>query len=335
MPLVSVVADPDPGAPAVMGFAPGRSMTRGDVAAPLVRLWQVLDQDCPTDGGAPFEDIDDLQLAADAGCLRGLGVTSGTSAGTFSPERPVTRAQTASLLARVWQLSGRDCPDDGALPFDDVAPSSSHHDAIACLGPSVSPRAPVRLTTFSPGSHVSRAQFATMVARLHNLINPPPEPAPEETVPEVEPEVEEPEPEPAESESTTSEPEAEEPEPEPEVEPDPEVGVLLPEPSRPMPPGGGSGPPANGAAGSVHSQGILTVFRLGIMPLVSVVADPDPGAPAVMGFAPGRSMTRGDVAAPLVRLWQVLDQDCPERRRPSTISISSWPPMPAACAVWA
>ena len=179
-------------------------MTRGDVAAPLVRLWQVLDQECPEDGGAPFDDIDDLQLAADAGCLRGLGVTSGTGPATFSPEQPVTRAQTATLLARVWELLGRDCPDGGALPFDDVAPGSSHHDAIACLR-ALGITSGTSPTTFSPGSQVSRAQFATMVARLHNLINPPPEPEPEETVPEVEPEVEEPEPEPAESDSAVSE----------------------------------------------------------------------------------------------------------------------------------
>ena len=105
----------------VAGFVPRRSMSRGDVAAPLVRLWQVLGRDCPTDAATPFEDIDDLQLAADAGCLRGLGVTAGTTATTFSPGLPVTRAQTATLLARVWELLGRDCPDGGALPFDDVA----------------------------------------------------------------------------------------------------------------------------------------------------------------------------------------------------------------------
>ena len=153
------------------GFVPGRSMTRGDVARPLVRLWQVLGQECPTDTAEPFEDIDDLHLAADAGCLRGLGVTSGTGPTTFSPEQLVTRAQMASLLARVWRLSGRDCPDDAAPPFDDVAPSSSHHDAIACLR-ALGITSGTSASTFSPGSQVSRAQFATMVARLHTHADP-------------------------------------------------------------------------------------------------------------------------------------------------------------------
>ena len=142
-------------------------MTRGDVAAPLVRLWQVLGEECPTDAAEPFEDIDDLHLVADAGCLRGLGVTSGTSATTFSPEQLVTRAQVASLLARVWRLSGRDCPDDRATPFVDVAPDNAHHDAIACLR-ALGITSGTSATTFSPGRDVSRAQFATMVARVHN-----------------------------------------------------------------------------------------------------------------------------------------------------------------------
>ena len=227
MPPVSLDPDPgaDPSAPAVRGFAPGRTMSRGDVAAPLVRLWQVLDQECPTTAAAPFEDIDDPQVAADAGCLRGIGVTAGTTATTYSPERPVTRAEAASLLIRVWRLLGRDCPADGAPPFDDVAADSVHYDSILCLR-ALGITAGTSASTFSPGNHVSRAEFATMLTRLHNLINPP-EPDPEAEAEESEseqsePEAEQPEPDPEaeaeESESEQSESEAEQPEPESEVE---------------------------------------------------------------------------------------------------------------------
>ena len=175
MTLVSI--DPGP-AGAVRGFAPERSMSRADVAAPLVRLWQVLDRDCPTTASAPFEDIDDPQLAADAGCLRGIGVTNGTTATTYSPERLVTRAQTASLLIRVWRLLGRECPDDDAPPFDDVPAGSVHHDDVLCLRGLGITRG-VTATTFAPVAHVTRAEFATMLTRLHNLINPPESPDPE------------------------------------------------------------------------------------------------------------------------------------------------------------
>ena len=172
MPPVNL--EPDSGAPAVWGFAPGRSMSRADVAAPLVRLWHDLSQECPeTAAAAPFEDIDDLQVAADAGCLRSLGVTAGTTATTYSPDRLVTRAEAASLLATVWRLLGRDCPTRTVPPFRDVAADSVHYDHILCL---------LRLRiiagtgalTFSPDRHLTRAEFAIMLAGLYNLINPVP-----------------------------------------------------------------------------------------------------------------------------------------------------------------
>ena len=170
MPVVSVESDPqsDPGAPAPTHFEPEQTMSRADVAAPLVRLWQVLEQTCPETAADRFDDIDDLQVAADVGCLRSLGVTSGVTATTYSPERPVTRAQAVSLLARVWRLLGRDCPDDDAPPFDDVPAGSVHHDSVQCLR-SLGITSGTTATTYSPDSHVTRAQFATLLARLYNL----------------------------------------------------------------------------------------------------------------------------------------------------------------------
>ena len=137
----------------------------GDVAAPLVRLWQVLDQECPGAVPSPFEDIDDHQFAADAGCLRSLGVTSGTTATTFSPEQPVTRAEAASL-------AGTGCggcnpavtaqPEPGCGPFDDVAADSVHRaTSILCLlGLGIDLRHQ-RLDLLARAQPVTRAQFAT------------------------------------------------------------------------------------------------------------------------------------------------------------------------------
>ena len=217
MTLVSI--DPGPDAPsgaAVRGFAPERSMSRGDVAAPLVRLWQVLDRDCPTTASAPFNDIDDPQLAADADCLRGVGVTNGTTATTYSPELLVTRAQTASLLIRVWRLLGRECPDDDAPPFDDVAPGNVHHDDVLCLRGLGITRG-TTATTFTPEAHVTRAQFATMLTRLRNqLIAPPPDPDPEPD-PESDPDPD-PDPDPESDPAPESDPD---PDPDPESDPEP------------------------------------------------------------------------------------------------------------------
>ena len=175
--MPTVTLDPV-AAPTVRGFAPDHPMSRADVAAPLVRLWQVLDQECPDDDAAErFDDIDDLQVAADAVCLRGLGVTGGTGAASYSPQQPASRAQAASLLARVWRLLGHDCPADDAAPFDDDVADSVHLDDISCLR-ALGITGGTGASTFAPDRQVTRAEFATMVARLHHLADPPPAPRP-------------------------------------------------------------------------------------------------------------------------------------------------------------
>ena len=41
----------------------------------------------------------------DISCLRALGITGGTGASTFSPDRQVTRAEFATLLARLYEAA--------------------------------------------------------------------------------------------------------------------------------------------------------------------------------------------------------------------------------------
>ncbi|MYF84895.1 MAG: S-layer homology domain-containing protein, partial [Acidimicrobiia bacterium] len=61
------------------------------------------------------------QLALEIVCLYALGVTAGTSPSTYSPDQHLTRAQVATMLVRIWQASGRECPSDADMPFVDVA----------------------------------------------------------------------------------------------------------------------------------------------------------------------------------------------------------------------
>ena len=109
-------------------------VTRADIAGPLARLAPLLGRDCPSDTEVPFEDVaaDDPDRSGVA-CLYALGVTVGTSATTYAPGDNLTRAQAATMLARIWQASGRECPADARIPFEDVADDSVHRDSIACL----------------------------------------------------------------------------------------------------------------------------------------------------------------------------------------------------------
>ena len=149
-------------------YEPDRPATRAEVAAPLVRLWQVLGGDCP-DGGTRFRDVAPGQLRSNTACLQAVGITSGTTPSTYSPERPVTRAQAASFLVRMWRGSGRDCPDGAELAFEDVDPAGVHADNIACLHALglTTGKSP---TTYDPGGSVTRAQVAAFGVRLDDLV---------------------------------------------------------------------------------------------------------------------------------------------------------------------
>lgn len=88
------------------------------------------------------------------------GITTGTSATTFSPHDHVTRGQIAAFL---WRAFGQ--PQvDLALPFVDVADGAYYADAVAWMvanGITTGTSA----TTFSPHDTVTRAQMAAFLFR--------------------------------------------------------------------------------------------------------------------------------------------------------------------------
>ena len=112
-------------------FSPRQIMSRVNVAAPLVRLWQALGRSCPQEGSMLFDDVGP-EARADVACLYALGITQGTTATTFSPDRSVTRAEMASLLIRLWRLTGRDCPAEAAFGIRGCEPETACTATASC-----------------------------------------------------------------------------------------------------------------------------------------------------------------------------------------------------------
>lgn len=83
-------------------FSPDDLVTREQMGAFLARLLREMTGEACV-GPAPFTDVAATSYAAaDIGCLYGLGITTGTSADTYSPHQPVTRAQMAVFLSRLY-----------------------------------------------------------------------------------------------------------------------------------------------------------------------------------------------------------------------------------------
>ena len=146
-------------------YSPGNYVTREQMGAFLARLWLVLGNDCP-EGPNPFIDLPVNSFAyLDILCIYHLGITTGTSANTYSPDSYVTREQMGAFLARLWRELGVDCPL-GGNPFTDVSQGSFAFADIACIF-HLEVTTGTTPITYSPSNYVTREQMGAFLARLY------------------------------------------------------------------------------------------------------------------------------------------------------------------------
>ena len=113
-------------------------------------------------GENPFTDVADDAYYADAVTWAvGKGITSGTTATTFTPNAPCTRAQAVTFL---WRAAGSPAPKSSDMPFTDVAAGSYYHDAVLWAIEQGITKG-TSDTTFSPNATCTRAQIVTFLWR--------------------------------------------------------------------------------------------------------------------------------------------------------------------------
>ena len=116
-------------------------------------------------GPNPFIDVPPTSFAySNVGCIRTLGVTTGTSSSTYSPADFVTREQMAAFLGRLWRASGRTC-SSAATPFTDLSPTSFATADVACIY-DLGVTTGTGSSTYSPADFVTREQMAAFLGRL-------------------------------------------------------------------------------------------------------------------------------------------------------------------------
>ena len=140
-------------------FSPHLKCTRAQV---VTFLWRAAGSPEPQGTSLPFVDV-----PPGAYYYRPVlwaleqGITSGTSAATFSPNAPCIRAQVVTFL---WQSAGRPAPQEPDPPFADVPGDAYYRSAVAWAAEAgiVSGTAP---GVFSPSEPCTRAQTVTMLWR--------------------------------------------------------------------------------------------------------------------------------------------------------------------------
>lgn len=89
------------------------------------------------------------------------GITSGTTATTFSPALACTRAQAVTFL---WRAAGSPVPKSSQMPFTDV-PSDAYYRSAVSWAVENGITSGTTATTFSPDAACSRAQIVTFLWR--------------------------------------------------------------------------------------------------------------------------------------------------------------------------
>ena len=113
-------------------------------------------------GTNPFTDVASSAYYYDA-VLWAVekGITSGTSADTFSPNDSCTRAQTVTFL---WRSAGSPKPAASSNPFTDVQSGTYYYDAVLWAVEN-SITSGTGANTFSPADTVTRGQTVTFLYR--------------------------------------------------------------------------------------------------------------------------------------------------------------------------
>ena len=93
------------------------------------------------------------------------GITRGTSATTFSPDEPCTRAQAVTFL---WRAVGCPTPKGSQMPFKDVVKGSFYETAVLWAVENGITKG-TSSTTFTPDATCNRAQFATLLWRFRGM----------------------------------------------------------------------------------------------------------------------------------------------------------------------
>lgn len=115
--------------------------------------------------GAAFTDIGDSTTQAAAATLQGLGVASGTSAATFSPDSLLTRAQMCALAVNAMGLSEQVGSSGRKTLFSDVPSSAWYNGYVntACQEGLINGYGN---GTFGPEDPVTYGQAATILLRM-------------------------------------------------------------------------------------------------------------------------------------------------------------------------
>ena len=152
-------------------YRPDDVMTRSEMARFMARTYAIVNgTDAPV-VATNFTDINADPNADDIARIFGLGITTGTTPTTYSPDNPVIRGHMALFLARLYkQATGSDAPT-ADTPFTDISNRTVEQETAIGQLYRLGVTTGTTPTTYSPGDVVTRRQMASFVARMYRAID--------------------------------------------------------------------------------------------------------------------------------------------------------------------
>ena len=142
-------------------FSPEDNCTRAEI---ITAIWRAAGSPKVEKTTTPFEDVDVNSYYYDAILwAEQNGVTEGTSATTFSPDRVCTRAE---ILTLIWRLDGKETAQN-ETEFDDVEENTFYTEAVD-WGVSEKITNGTDENLFSPEEFCNRVQMVTFLYRYYN-----------------------------------------------------------------------------------------------------------------------------------------------------------------------
>lgn len=139
-------------------FSPDKACTRAEI---VTFLWRASGKPAAKSRANPFTDVSSSAYYYDAVLWAvEAGITQGTSATTFNPDKTCSRAEAVTFLYRA--ASGK--ASSGTVPFTDVPANAYYKDAVLwAVAENVTQG--TGSSTFSPDKTCSRAEIVTFLYR--------------------------------------------------------------------------------------------------------------------------------------------------------------------------
>lgn len=137
-------------------FKPGADITRGQFTSLLVRSFGLTAK-----GKTPFKDVGGA-LSTEIAAAYENGITKGITAKTFEPNKPITRAQMATMLIRAYEKQNG-AVKTGNAPFSDLSKLDSEMKAAVLKAAELKFMEGFGGKEFKPNSKANRAQAAKVI----------------------------------------------------------------------------------------------------------------------------------------------------------------------------